>query len=95
MKGSCRVKASAALHEGWSSSFLSRLTNFRVQLGHRGQAILLLPVCRVLRLPKNELSTGCVVAEIQPVQYPRVQYPFIDGTARFSGINAADDEINL
>ena len=23
MKGSCRVKASAALHEGWSSSFLS------------------------------------------------------------------------
>ena len=24
MKGSCRVRASAALHEGWSSSFLSR-----------------------------------------------------------------------
>src|SRR5208337_2242156 len=66
-----------------------------VQLGHRGKAILLLPVGRVLWLSENELSAGRVVAEIQPVQYPRVQDPFVDGAARLSCVNTADNEINV
>ena len=95
MKGSCRVSASAALHEGWSSSFLFLLRISGYKLGHRGKAILLLPVGEFLGCPENELPAGRVVAEIQPVQYPRAQDPFVDGAAGLSGVNAADDEINV
>jgi hypothetical protein len=75
--------------------FLVSLENLWVQLGHRGKAIFFLPVGGVLRLPENELSAGRAVAEIQPIQYPRVQDPFIDGAARLSGVNTADHDIDL
>src|SRR5271166_5135634 len=57
--------------------------------------MLLLAIRLVLRLPKNELAAGSVVAEVKPVENPRIQYPLVDGPPCFSCIDTANHEIDL
>src|ERR1039458_467316 len=57
--------------------------------------MLLLLIYPVLRLPKNELSAGGVVAKVKPVQNPGMQCPFLDGTPSFARIDTANHEIDL
>jgi hypothetical protein len=69
--------------------------DLRIQLSYGQQPILLLSIGRVVRLPEDKLSAGCVVPEIELVQHPRTQQPAIDRAPRLSGINATDDDVNL
>ena len=90
MKGSCRVRASAALQEGSSSFFSFAGDDLRIQLRYGQEPILLLPVCRVVGLPQYELSAGGVVAEIQPVEDSGANRPTVDCPSGLSGINASE-----
>jgi len=94
MNRSCRVKASAALQEGWLSSFALGTAIFREKLNHRLQAALLL-IHWVLGLPENELTAGSVVAKVEPIQNPGMGRPLVDSTPRFARIYTANHEIDL
>ena len=62
---------------------------------HRRQPVLLLSICPVLGLPKNELAGGSVVAKVKPVQNSGMERPFVDGAPSFTRIDTANHEIDL
>ena len=64
--------------------------DLRIQLRYGQEAILLLPVCRVVGLPQYGLSAGGVVAEIQPVEDSGTKRPTVDCPSGLSGINASE-----
>ena len=45
--------------------------------------------------PKNELPARRIVAEVKPVQSPRLQRPLVDGPPCFTRIDTPDHEIDL
>src|SRR5664279_3940138 len=62
MKGSCRVSASDALHEGWSSSFLSLLRISGYNSATVGRRSFLFLLAEFFGCPR----TNCPVDELLP-----------------------------
>lgn len=65
------------------------------QLSDGREAIHLLFIHRIVGLPKNELSTGCVVSEIEPVEHSGAQRPAMDGASGSAGVDAPDQDVYL